>query len=150
MDEQRAGRGIRITLMVATGFVAVTALAGGVALVVGSLAPDLATVLSPPAEYLEGSPFGSYLVPGLVLGLVLGGVHVVAFVLLARRHPRALLAAVVAGYAAVIWIVVQMTIIPFSPLQAVYVVMGLVEIGLVLLALGVLRPDRAGRVTPAR
>ena len=150
MDEQRAGRGIRITLMVATGFVAVTALAGGVALVVGSLAPDLATVLSPPAEYLEGSPFGSYLVPGLVLGLVLGGVHVVAFVLLARRHPRALLAAVVAGYAAVIWIVVQMTIIPFSPLQAVYVVMGLVEIGLVLLALGVLRPDRVGRVTPAR
>jgi len=150
MDEQRAGRGIRITLMVATGFVAVTALAGGTALVVGSLAPDLATVLSPPAEYLEGSPFGSYLVPGLVLGLVLGGVHLVAFVLLARRHPRALLAAVVAGYAAVIWIVVQMTIIPFSPLQAVYVVMGLVEIGLVLLALGILRPDRTGRVTPAR
>jgi hypothetical protein len=150
MDEQRAGRGIRITLMVATGFVAATAFAGGIALVMGSLAPDLATVLSPPPDYLEGSPFGSYLVPGLVLALVLGGVHLVAFVLLARRHPRALLAAVVAGYAAVIWIVVQMTIIPFSVLQAVYVAMGLVEIGLVLLALGILRPGRAGSVTPAR
>jgi hypothetical protein len=148
MDEQRAGRGIRITLMVATGLVAATAFAGGAALVAGSLAPDLANVIVPPPEYLEGSPVDSDLVPGLVLAIVLGGVHLVAFVLLARRHPRALLAVVVAGYAAVIWIVVQMTIIPFSPLQAVYVTMGLAEIGFVLLALGILRPARGGRLTP--
>lgn len=140
MDEQRIGGGIRTALMITTGFVTVTAFAGGAALVTGSLAPELATVLSPPADYLEGSPFDSYVVPGLVLALVLGGVHLVAFVLLARRHPRALLATVVAGYAAVIWIVVQMTIIPFSVLQAIYVAAGLLEIGLVLLALGVLRP----------
>lgn len=145
MDEQHLGGGIRTALMIATGFVAVTAVAGGAALVTGSVAPDLATVLSPPAEYLAGSPFDSYLVPGLVLALVLGGVHLIAFLLLARRRPRALLATVVAGYAAVIWIVVQMTIIPFSVLQAIYVAAGLLEIGLVLLALGVLRPVTRGR-----
>jgi hypothetical protein len=145
MDEQRLGGGIRTALMIATGFVAVTAFAGGTALVIGSVAPDLATVLSPPPDYLEGSPFDSYVVPGLVLASVLGGVHLVAFVLLARRHRRALLATVVAGYAAVIWIVVQMTIIPFSVLQAIYVALGLGEIGLVLLALGVLRPLSRGR-----
>ena len=60
-------------------------------------------------------------------------------------ETRALLATVVAGYAAVIWIVVQMTIIPFSVLQAIYVALGLGEIGLVLLALGVLRPLSRGR-----
>ena len=71
MDESRTPRGIRTLLLIATGFVAVTAFAGGAALLAGALSPDLATVLSPPVEYLEGSPFDSYLVPGLVL-LALG------------------------------------------------------------------------------
>ena len=150
MDEPRTPRGISTLLLIVTGFVAVTAFAGGAALMAGALSPDLATVLSPPPEYLEGSPFDSYLVPGLVLALVLGGVHLLAFAGLLRRHRLALFATAAAGYAAVIWIVVQMTIIPFSLLQAIYVALGLVEIGLVLLALGLLGPSTRPGVTAAR
>jgi hypothetical protein len=128
----------RITLLAVEAFVAVTAFAGGLALMLGALNPDLSTVITPPAEYLEGSPFSSYLVPGLMLALVLGGVHAIAFVLVLRRRPSALLATATAGYAALIWIFVQMMVIPFSFLQAVYFIAGAVELGLVMLSLGLL------------
>jgi hypothetical protein len=133
---------VRASLLWVQGFVTVTAVAGGVALVLGALDPRLATFLSPPASYLDGSPFSSYLVPGLALGAVLGGIHAVAFVMVLRRHVWAVLAATAAGYAALVWIFVQMIYIPFSFLQAVYFVAGLTEVGLVLLLLGVLRRDR--------
>ena len=135
MNPQQA---TRITLLAVEAFVAVTSLAGGLALMLGAMIPDLSTVITPPAEYLEGSPFTSYLVPGLVLALVLGGVHAIAFGLLLRRRPSALFAAAAAGYAALIWIFVQMMVIPFSFLQAVYFMAGAVELGLVLLLLGLL------------
>lgn len=135
MSPQRA---IRITLLVIEAFVAVTAFAGGTALVLGALLPDFSSVITPPTEYLEGSPFSSYLVPGLVLALVLSGVNAIAFVLLLRRRPSASFAAAAAGYAALIWIFVQMTVIPFSLLQAVYFIAGAVELGLVMLRLGLL------------
>jgi hypothetical protein len=143
MNPQQATRS---TLLVVEAFVAVTAFAGGLALMLGALIPDLSWVITPPAEYLEGSPFSSYLVPGLVLALVLGGLNVVAFVLLLQRRPSALFAAATAGYAALIWIFVQMMVIPFSVLQAVYFMAGAVELGLVMLLLGLLpirsRPNR--------
>jgi hypothetical protein len=134
MDEHR---GIRIALLILQAFVALTALAGGVALVMGSLNADFSTVLNPPAEYLEGSPFTSYVVPGILLGVVLGGVHALAFALLERNGPWALLVSAGAGFATLIWIFVQMAVIPFSPLQPLYFAIGLAEVGLVLLMLDV-------------
>lgn len=130
-------RSIRLALLVVEGFVALTALAGGLALVIGSLNPSLSTVMSPPPAYLEGSPFDSYLVPGLTLAVVLGGVHLAAFVFVKLRNRFATLVAAAAGYAALIWIFVQMILIPFSYLQAMYFGAGLLELGLVLLLLGV-------------
>lgn len=54
-------------LPVLTGFLGVTAVAGGAGLVSGGLAPEMIQ--------LDGSPFGSYLIPGLVLpGIGIGGV----------------------------------------------------------------------------
>jgi hypothetical protein len=135
-----APRVARFGLLVTTLVVGLTALAGGAALVVGSVDSSLATVLSPPLEYLEGSPFGSYLAPGIILAVVLGGLHLVAFVLVLRRHDRWILAGAVAGFDALIWIFVQMVFIPFSFLQAFYFVVGLAEVGLVMLAVGVLIP----------
>ena len=135
MNPQQATRN---TLLAVEAFVALTAFAGGIALMLGALIPGLSAAITPPAEYLENSPFSSYLVPGMVLALVLGGIHAIAFVLLLRRRPSALFAAAAAGYAALIWIFVQMMVIPFSFLQAVYFMAGAVELGLVLLFLGLL------------
>lgn len=134
-----ATRLARAGLLVTTLLIGLTAVAGGVALVIGSLDASLATVLSPPREYLEGSPFDSYLLPGFILALVLGGLHLVVFALIVRRHPGWVLASAIAAFDVLIWIFVQMVIIPFSFLQATYFVLGLAEVGLVMLALGVLR-----------
>jgi hypothetical protein len=147
VDPQRA---TRITLLVVEAFVAVTAFAGGFALVVGAMMPDVSMVITPPMEYLEGSPFSSYLVPGLVLALVLGGIHAIAFALLWRRSAWSRFAGATAGYTALIWIFVQMMIIPFSFLQAVYFIAGAVELGLVMLLLGLLPITRSAGARPTR
>ena len=132
-------RGIRITLLVVQAFVALTALAGGAAVMIGALVPGFSSSWSLPPEYLEGSPFTSYLVPGITLAVVLGGMHIFAFVELARWLPWALFVSAAAGYTTLIWIFVQMVYIPFSFLQLTYFAIGLLEVGLVLLMLGVHR-----------
>lgn len=134
----------RAGLLVTEAFVALTAIAGGSVLIIGALLPEAATVMSPPEDYLIGTPFESYLVPGLLLAIVVGGLHAAAFVLELTRNAWHLLAATTAGFAVLIWIFVQMVFIPFSFLQAVYFVAGLVELGLVQLALGVTRVSAAG------
>lgn len=133
------GGSARTILLILTAFVAVTAFLGGLALTLGALVPSMATVLSPPPDYLIGTPFTSYLLPGLALALVVGGSHAVAFMLLLRRHPRADLLTSVAAFGVLIWIFIQMIYIPFSVLQAVYFAAGLAEVGLVMLRLGLLR-----------
>ena len=130
-------RGIRLTLLLVQAFVALTALAGGAVLMISALSDGFSSSWTPPSEYLEGSPFASYLVPGLILAVVIGGGHVFAFAELERHRPWALLGAAAAGFALLIWIFVQMAVIPFSALQAVYFGAGLLEIGLVLLLLDV-------------
>ena len=128
----------RVLLLVVEAVLGVTALAGGIALALGPRLGSLGIV--PPPEYLQGTPFGSYLVPGLVLLLVVGGTQVGAFLLLLRRAAWAVAAAGVAGCGMLIWVFVQMVFIPYSPLQAVYFGGGLAELLLALLLLDVLRP----------
>jgi hypothetical protein len=130
-----------ITLLVVQALVGVTAVAGGAALILGTVNPELSTVMTPPAAYLEGSPFSSYLVPGLLLAVVVGGTQAIAFLLGLTRSPLGLPAAAAAAIGLLIWVFVQMVFIPFSFLQAVYFAFGIAEVGLVLLALGIL-PER--------
>lgn len=129
---------VRTLLLMALAFVSVTALAGGVAIVAGSLDPDMQSLLVPPREYLDGSPFRSYLVPGFLLIVLVAGVHAAAFfaVLLQSRWEAILSAA--AGFACLIWIFVQMIYIPFSALQVAYFGIGIVELSLTLVRLGAL------------
>src|SRR3954452_21849489 len=137
----------RIGLLSLQGLVTLTAAAGGAALIVGTLAPDSAVGMVPAARFLDGSPFDSYLIPGLILAIVLGGTQLVAFLALLRRHRWAMFLGAGAGFATLIWIFVQMIVIPFSALQTVYFLVGLAELGLVLLLLGVLEqapPGAAG------
>ncbi|WP_257614114.1 hypothetical protein [Arthrobacter sp. 31Y] len=141
---------IRGMLLTAQALVAVTAIAGGLVMAIGSWPGVDKSVLPPeiqlPVEYLDGSPFSSYLVPGLLLALIVGGSHTVAFVLLLRRRGLASMAAATAGYSILVWIFVQMALIPFSALQAAYFGAGLAEVGLLLLLLGVISPEPAGGV----
>jgi hypothetical protein len=90
-----------------------------------------------PREHLAGTWFPSFLGPGLILGIVVGGTQAAAaFGLLTRRH-WALLAAAVAGFAMLIWIFAEVAIIGYSWLQSVYFGLGTLELILVLALLGI-------------
>jgi hypothetical protein len=134
--------------MVVTGFVALTAIAGGAALILGSLYPALGSVLVPPADDLQGSPFASYAIPGLALILLVGGPQAVASIGCGVRWPWAPVACAAAGFSCLVWIFVQMIYIRFSPLQAVYFTLGMLELGLLLLGMGVLHPAGVLRAAP--
>lgn len=130
-------RTARVLLLGAQAFIAVTALAGGLALIIGSVDPAWGSVLVPPQEYLEGSPFSSYLVPGMLLMLLVAGVHAVAFVTTLSESRWGMPLSAAGGFACLIWIFVQMIYIPFSFLQALYFALGLVELGLTMALLGI-------------
>ncbi|MET3905229.1 hypothetical protein [Paenarthrobacter sp. 4246] len=90
-----------------------------------------------PLEVLAGSWFQSFLVLGLILGVILGGTHVLAAFALLRRRRWALLASAVAGFAMLIWNFTELAIIGYSWLQSVYFGLGIVELVLVLALLGI-------------
>jgi hypothetical protein len=101
------------------------ALGGGLVLTV---APR-GEIMPLPLSALAGSPFETYLGPGLILFTVLGLGPLVAAWLAMRRHPLAPFAAFAVGVALLIWVAVEIAIIGYSnepPLQAVYLVMGAV------------------------
>jgi hypothetical protein len=110
---------------------------------IGALGGGLVLIVAPrgeimplPLSALAGSPFDTYLVPGLILFTVLGLGPLVAAWLAWGRHALAPFAAFVVGVALLIWVAVEIAIIGYSnepPLQAIYLVMG---IAITALALG--------------
>ncbi len=91
-----------------------------------------------PVEHLAGSPFTSYLVPGLILGGVVGGTHLAAAVALLAKRRVALLLSAVAGFGMLIWIFAELVIIrQYSWLQSAYFAIGVLELSLVLALLGI-------------
>jgi hypothetical protein len=119
---------------------------------IGALGGGLVLVIAPrgeimplPLSALAGSPFDTYLGPGLILFTVLGIGPLVAATLAWRRDSIAPFAAFAVGMALLIWIGVEIAIIGYSnepPLQAIYLVMG---IAITVTALSWLGEIRIGR-----
>jgi hypothetical protein len=126
------------------GLIALSAAAGGLGLVGGGL-PF-------PAEWLAGTPFSDYALPGLILGVVVGGSALAAAVLVLRGHPRALPAAAAAGLIQVGWIVGEVVLVgTHGPvmlwLQVLYFALGA---ALAALAGDLWLRTAAGEADPAR
>ena len=83
-----------------------------------------------PADWIEATPFGTYLVPGLYL-LVMNGVGMLAVAgLSVARHPSAPWLTGILGMGLLIWILVQLRVMPeASPLQAVFGGIGVALMG---------------------
>ena len=124
------------------GRLARSAIALDVFLAIGALAGGAALILGPRGEViplhiadLEGSPFDTFLVPGIVLFAVLGIGPLVAAYLGWLRHPLAPVATVVVGAALLVWLAVEIAIVGYTnepPLQPFYLLLGavIVAVGL--------------------
>ena len=116
-----------VTLFVASVFVALTAVGGGITVAAG--------VDKFPADWLIGTPFSSYLIPGLILAIVVGGSAVMAVVAALRRSDVGALTSMLAGAILLGWLAGERLILPpaaFSPqfwwLEALYVVAALMMV----------------------
>jgi len=121
-----------VALIVAIAAQGLSGVAGGLGLVMD----PTGSALQIPSAWLEGSPFDSYFVPGLVLLTVLGLAPLVDVVGLWRGARWGWHGAVVVGGALIVWLVVEILVIgyqPEPPLQAIYGVLGAVIVGLALL-----------------
>jgi hypothetical protein len=65
-----------------------------------------------PGGWIEATPFGSYLVPGLYLFLVNGVMMLVAAVLSVMRHRFAPWLTGVLGVGLIVWILVEIVLLP--------------------------------------
>jgi hypothetical protein len=121
----------RVGLVGAAAFNAVSAIGGAIAIF-------LTDGLGMPRSLLAGSPFSTFLLPGALLLVVVGGTQVLAALLLFLRRPSALFWAALAGFTMVTWILIETAIIRgFSFLQAFYYLTGITELVLVLALLGI-------------
>lgn len=95
-------------------FVAFTAIGSGIALI-------KTNGLGAPISLLEHSPFSSYVIPGIILTVVVGGTHAIAFFFIITRHYYRLELSGIAAFGMLIWIFTQMYMIRQSHwLQIIY------------------------------
>jgi hypothetical protein len=140
---QRPPRAFRFGLIGIAAFNLLSALAGMVGLTVGG-------GMGLPLEWIEGSIFDSYLWPGVILGIVVGGVQALALVAQFRGYTVAWGLHAAAGLIMMIWIFVEIAImLVWSPLHGIYFVTGLVQTILAVLALGAWPRPFLARTPPA-
>lgn len=111
---------------------------GAVSALVGAIIAIAANGGGVPLEYLADSPFTSYLVPGLVLGVIVGGTQLAGALALIARRPSGVMLSAIAGFGMMIWIFVELAVIrQYAWLQTAYFVLGGLELVLALGMLGV-------------
>jgi hypothetical protein len=81
-----------------------------------------------PREWLDDSPFETYLVPSLVLLVVVGGSMAVAATALLTRRRHAPEISIGAGVILLAWLAIEVLVIPFSWLQPIFLVVAILVI----------------------
>lgn len=125
-----------------SGFIALTATGGGVAILTG--------VDTFPMEWLSGTPFTSYVIPALILAIAVGESSLLAAIALLRRAQRAPLVTLIAGILVAGYVSVEAIILNQEPpgptaAEVVYFVLGLL-----LFVLGLILRTRSSRASPPR
>jgi hypothetical protein len=126
----RPSRPLRISLASVAALNLVSALIGMAGL-------TLADGMGLPAEWLDGTGFDSWLWPGIILGVVVGGMQALALIAQFRRLALAPGLHAAAGLTLMIWIFVEIAILlVWHPLHGIFFATGLIQTVLAVLALG--------------
>ena len=124
-------KAMRISIFILVVFGALTTLAGGIGLLTGAIAA--------PLEWLEGSPFVDYTIPGLALAIIVGGSMLLAAATIFTGREIGVLASALAGLFMIGFEVVEIAVVDSSvgnwlsiavALQAIFSVLGLAIFGL--------------------
>lgn len=118
---------VRIIIGVLAGFIALTAIGGGIAILTG--------VDEFPLEWLGGTPFSDYTIPALLLAIVVSGRSLIAAVTIFIGRKVGVLASMTAGLIMAGFIVVEVLILKQVPpgptlIESIYFGLGLVIFGL--------------------
>lgn len=106
-------------------FIAITSSVSGLLMI---SKPD-GSILQLPLSLLEDTPFKNFLMPGIALAGVVGGVNLLAVFYNLQRHPMRYNWAMAGGAVIIIWIIVQILLInTFHPLQVLYLFAGVLTI----------------------
>jgi hypothetical protein len=98
---------MKTLLFLLLAFVAVTSILSGLFMI---SKPD-GSILYLPLTLLHGTPFKNFLVPGILLTVVVGGVSLVAVFLSIDRHPARYNWSMASGIVTCVWILLQMLMI---------------------------------------
>lgn len=130
-------KAVRYALGTFLAFIALNAFGGGIYGLSGAKAI--------PVEWLEGTPFRTYLIPSLILFAIVGGSCLLASIAVFARWAQARVLAFVAGVVLVGWISVQFAMIGFvSWMQPTMAIVG----GLIAALVSMLWRDEESRATP--
>jgi len=92
-------KAMRISIFILVVFGALTTLAGGIGLLTGAIAA--------PLQWLKGSPFVDYTIPGLALAIIVGGSMLLAAVTIFTGREIGVLASGFAGLAMILFEIVE-------------------------------------------
>ena len=120
-------KGLRITIGVITGFIALTAIGGGIALLSGAEGSRF------PLEWLQGTPFKDYTIPALLLTIAVGGSSLVSCIAIFRNFKKSSVLSIIAGSIMVGFIVVEVLILKQvppgpTPIEKMYFILGFITI----------------------
>lgn len=131
---------LRTTLVLLEALVGVSALAGGIALLTG--------IIQFPTDWVQAMPFGSQVVPGLVLAIIVGGSALVAVWLAVISYARDWMASLAAGFFLVCFEIIEVAVEP----QVVWLQLLFLGIGVVIIMLAALLSQaeisRPAQITP--
>jgi hypothetical protein len=121
--------GVRVALFAVDAFAALSAVGGGVALATGAEGNRF------PLDWLKGTPFSSYVAPGLILAVVVGGSATVAAAATLRRPDAGALASLLAGVVMMGWIVGEFLILN-QPSRPTWIEVVYFSVGVLMAVLG--------------
>ena len=92
---------VRIAIAVPEAFIALSAIGGGIALLLGTYKDGVLVEAGGggqfPLEWLQNTPFSDYTIPALILAIGVGGSSLIAAVLVFTGREEGVLASIVAG-----------------------------------------------------